>query len=262
MHRGNGRLLVKHLPLKKPVLAGHPDVANAAYVLQQLDWAVQACRQKQADALVTAPVQKSLINQAGYAFSGHTEYLRDSTHSAYTLMMLANNTMRVVLATTHLPLKDVPSAITQTLLSQVIQRTVDNLITKFAILQPRITLAGLNPHAGENGYLGTEEQEVMIPLIHSWKLSPLAHVRGPVAADTMFVTHLADTDCFIAMYHDQGLAVIKYADFAATVNITLGLPFIRTSVDHGTALELAGTGRADPSSLFAAVDYAVRLTPS
>ena len=253
------QLLVWHVPSSVSVVPGQLHQANADYVLRQLKLATQACLARQADGLITCPVHKGVINQAGHAFSGHTEYLQKLSRSRRTVMMLANPFMRVALVTTHLPLSAVAKAINAENLEETILITAQALRQYFAITRPRITLAGLNPHAGENGYLGTEEQEVMLPLIKALQKRDDMELTGPVAADTMFVAYAQATDCFLAMYHDQGLAVIKYADFAHTVNITLGLPFVRTSVDHGTALDLAGTGKADPASLLSAIDYAVRL---
>ena len=253
------QLLVWHVPSSVSVVPGQLHQANADYVLRQLKLATQACLARQVDGLITCPVHKGVINQAGHAFSGHTEYLQALSQSKRTVMMLANPAMRVALVTTHLPISAVAKAINAEKLEETILIIAQALRQHFAITKPRITLAGLNPHAGEHGYLGTEEQKVMIPLIKTLQQSDDLELIGPAAADTMFVTYAQVTDCFLAMYHDQGLAVIKYADFAHTVNITLGLPFVRTSVDHGTALDLAGTGKADPASLLSAIDYAVHL---
>lgn len=258
-------LSICHVPLKAPATPGRLDPVNADYVLAMLDQAIAGCVSGAYAAMVTAPVHKGVINAAGVPFSGHTEYLAEKTGTPRVVMMLAGAAagLRVALATTHLALKDVPAALTRESLESTIRILHADLRNKFGIASPRILVAGLNPHAGEGGYLGREEMEVIGPVLD--KLRTLGegemNLIGPLPADTLFTKGvLAGSDAQLVMYHDQGLAVLKYAAFEEGVNITLGLPIVRTSVDHGTALELAGTGRADPSSLFAAVDVAVRMT--
>jgi 4-hydroxythreonine-4-phosphate dehydrogenase len=244
---------------KHPVKAGQLDVANARYVIETLTSAVAGCLRGEFDALVTGPVHKGLINDAGIAFTGHTEFLAAQSSAAQPVMMLACPGLRVALATIHLPLAAVPGAITRERLTAVLEVLHNDLKKKFDIADPRILVCGLNPHAGESGHLGREEIEVIEPVLRDLSARGM-RLRGPVPADTAFIpAQLADTDAVLAMYHDQGLPVLKHHDFAHAVNITLGLPFVRTSVDHGTALELAGTGRADISSLVAAVEMALTL---
>ncbi|MBS3916719.1 MAG: 4-hydroxythreonine-4-phosphate dehydrogenase PdxA [Sulfuritalea sp.] len=252
----DGSLEVLHIPLGKPSLAGRLDEANASYVLALLDRALLGCRQGEFSAMVTAPVHKGVINEAGIAFTGHTEYLADRTGTARVVMMLTGAGLRVALATTHLPLKDVPGAITQSSLEATIRILHADLVMKFGIARPRMLVAGLNPHAGEGGHMGREEIEVIAPVLERLCAEGMDLV-GPLPADTLFTPGvLAGSDAQLAMYHDQGLAVLKYAAFEDGINVTLGLPIVRTSVDHGTALDLAGTGKASPRSLFAAVDLA------
>ena len=254
-----GALEILHVPLCVPSRAGQLEPANAAYVLALLDRALAGCQSGEFAAMVTAPVHKGVINQAGITFTGHTEYLAAKTGTPRVVMMLAGAGLRVALATTHLPLKDVPAAITRHELETTMRILHADLVSKFGIAQPRILVAGLNPHAGEGGHMGREEIEVITPVLEKLRGEGMDLV-GPLPADTLFTRGvLAGSDAQLAMYHDQGLAVLKYAAFEDGINITLGLPIIRTSVDHGTALALAGTGRADPSSLFAAVDLAVQL---
>ncbi|MFN3883896.1 MAG: 4-hydroxythreonine-4-phosphate dehydrogenase PdxA [Rhodocyclaceae bacterium] len=250
---------IRHIPLGKSALAGRLDPANARYVLDLIDTALAGCQSGEFAAMVTAPVHKGVINDAGIAFTGHTEYLAEKTHTPRVVMMLAGGGLRVALATTHLPLKDVPAAITRESLEATLRILHADLIGKFGIAEPRILVAGLNPHAGEGGHLGREEIEVIVPVLERLRGEGMALI-GPLPADTLF-THgvLAGSDAQLAMYHDQGLAVLKYAAFETGINVTLGLPIIRTSVDHGTALALAGTGRASPTSLFAAVETAVGM---
>ena len=256
---GDGVLEILHVPLCVPSRAGQLEPANAAYVLALLDRALAGCQSGEFAAMVTAPVHKGVINQAGITFTGHTEYLAAKTGTPRVVMMLAGAGLRVALATTHLPLKDVPAAITRHELETTMRILHADLVSKFGIAQPRILVAGLNPHAGEGGHMGREEIEVIAPVLEQLRGEGMDLV-GPLPADTLFTRGvLAGSDAQLAMYHDQGLAVLKYAAFEDGINITLGLPIIRTSVDHGTALALAGTGRADPSSLFAAVDLAVQL---
>jgi 4-hydroxythreonine-4-phosphate dehydrogenase len=255
-----GSLTVEHHPLAVPSTPGRLDTANARYVLNLLDRATDGASSGEFAALVTAPVHKGVINDAGVPFTGHTEYLAARTRAPLPVMMLASKAMRVALATTHLPLKDVSAAITPELLVQVVTTIHRDLVKWWGIPEPRIAVCGLNPHAGESGHLGDEEIRVIGPAIERLAKAGL-RVQGPVPADTAFVPRiLAGFDAVLAMYHDQGLPVIKHAGFDTAVNITLGLPILRTSVDHGTALDLAGTGRADPSSLAAALGLAIELS--
>jgi len=254
-----GSLRVLHRPLGAPVQAGVLDARNARYVLSLLDAAIEGCMRAEFDALVTAPVQKSVINDAGIHFSGHTEYLAQRTGGAHPVMMLATDSLRVALATTHLPLAQVSAAITRELLERVLRILDRDLRTRFSLPSPRILVCGLNPHAGESGHLGREEIEVIAPVLQRLREQGL-RLTGPAPADTAFTpAMLEQTDAVLAMYHDQGLPVIKYAGFDRAVNITLGLPILRTSVDHGTALSLAGSGRADPGSLAQALRTAMQL---
>jgi 4-hydroxythreonine-4-phosphate dehydrogenase len=254
-----GALEVLHVPLRTASRAGRLDASNAAYVLGLLDRALSGCRQGEFSAMVTAPVHKGVINEAGIAFTGHTEYLAEKTGTARVVMMLAGAGLRVALATTHLPLKDVPGAITRPELETTLRILHADLVGKFGIARPRILVAGLNPHAGEGGHMGREEIDVIAPVLDKLRGEGMDLV-GPLPADTLFTRGvLAGSDAQLVMYHDQGLAVLKYAAFEDGINVTLGLPIIRTSVDHGTALDLAGTGKADPRSLFAALDLAIEL---
>ena len=250
---------VLHLPLPVPSRPGQLDSANAPYVLQLLDRALDGCRAGEFAAMVTAPVHKGVINDAGIPFTGHTEYLAEKTNTPRVVMMLAGGGLRVALATTHLPLKDVSAAITQDSLEQTIRILHADMGKKYGIAVPRILVAGLNPHAGEGGYLGREEIEVITPVLDRLRAEGMMLI-GPLPADTMFTPPLlAQGDCVLAMYHDQGLTALKFATFGKGINVTLGLPIIRTSVDHGTALELAGSGRADPGSLLVAVEQAIEM---
>jgi len=256
---GAERIHFQHVPLAKRCMPGQLDTANAAYVLEMLDLALAGCVAGEFSAMVTAPVHKGIINDAGIAFTGHTEYLAAHTGTARVVMLLAGAGLRVALATTHLALKDVPAAITAESLLATLQILYQDLQTKFGIVRPRILVAGLNPHAGEGGHMGREEIEVIIPVLKKLRAEGM-DVVGPLPADTLFTKDvLAGSDAQLAMYHDQGLAVLKYAAFDEGINVTLGLPVIRTSVDHGTALDLAGTGRASANSLFAAVDAAIDM---
>lgn len=244
---------------KHPVKPGQLDVANAPYVIETLRTAVAGCLRGEFDALVTGPVHKGIINDAGIAFTGHTELLAAQSAVAQPVMMLACPGLRVALVTTHLPLAEVSRHITRERLISVLEVLHNDLKQKFGIADPRILVCGLNPHAGESGHLGREEIEVIEPVIRDLSARGM-RLRGPVPADTAFIpAQLVDVDAVLAMYHDQGLPVLKHRDFAHAINITLGLPFVRTSVDHGTALELAGTGRADVSSLLAAIEMARSL---
>lgn len=254
-----GSLCVEPVPLAKPSEPGIPDVLNAPYVLAMLRRACAGCISGEFDALVTAPVQKSVINQAGIRFSGHTEFLAAECGVEKVVMLLVSDRMRVALATTHLPLADVPAAITGEALTSVICTLRSGLIEQFGISEPRIAVLGLNPHAGESGHLGLEEIEVISPVLDSLRDAGLQLI-GPLPADTAFNPGILDNcDAVLAMYHDQGLPVLKFSGFGQAVNVTLGLPIVRTSVDHGTALDLAGRGGADPGSLEAAVTLAGTL---
>ena len=253
-------LLVEHHPLKTPSVAGRLDSTNARYVLDLLDRAAEGATNGEFSAIVTAPVHKGIINDSGIAFTGHTEYFAELTRAPLPVMMLATKTLRVALATTHLPLKDVSAAITIDSLTRIVTIMDRDLKKWWGIQQPRIAICGLNPHAGEGGHLGDEEIRVITPAIKQLAAQGIK-VSGPLPADTAFVPRiLADFDAVLTMYHDQGLPVIKHAGFDTAVNITLGLPILRTSVDHGTALDLAGTGRADPSSLASAIALAIDLS--
>ncbi|MFN3566791.1 MAG: 4-hydroxythreonine-4-phosphate dehydrogenase PdxA [Burkholderiaceae bacterium] len=255
---------IEHVALGAPVAPGRLDVRNARYVLAMLDRAIEGALAAAFDAIVTAPVQKSVINDAGFRFTGHTEYLAQKSGAPRVVMMLVGghtaHPLRVALATTHLPLADVPRAITTEGLAATIEVLHADLVAKFGIAAPRIGVCGLNPHAGEGGHLGREEIEVIAPALERLRARGFA-LDGPLPADTVFVPANARRyDAILAMYHDQGLAPLKYASFGRGVNVTLGLPFVRTSVDHGTALDLAGRGRADAGSLRAALELAVDLS--
>ena len=242
-----------------PVTAGSLDPGNAAYVLALLDAAADGCLRGEFDAMVTAPVHKGVIADAGVAFTGHTEYLARRLGARLPVMLLVAGDLRVALATTHLPLRDVPAAVTRERLAGILDVLDAGLRERFRIPRPRILVCGLNPHAGEGGHLGTEEIEVIGPAIEAACARGI-DARGPLPADTAFTpASLARGDAVLAMFHDQGLPVLKHAGFGRGVNVTLGLPIVRTSVDHGTALDLAATGRADPGSLAAALDLAAWL---
>ena len=254
------KLRVLHIPVGRPVVAGRLDSGNARYVLQMLDRACDGCMNGEFAAMVTAPVQKSIIMDAGYQFSGHTEYLAKRTRSALPVMMLLTGTLRVALVTTHLPLTEVAPAITRERLLTTLRIVAVDLGRHFGLNAPRITVLGLNPHAGESGHLGREEIDVIEPVIRELQGEGM-DVRGPVPADTAFAPQsLESADAIVAMYHDQGLPVVKHAGFGNAVNLTLGLPILRTSVDHGTALALARSGKADAGSLRAALALAVQLS--
>ncbi|MFG0588928.1 4-hydroxythreonine-4-phosphate dehydrogenase PdxA [Acinetobacter sp. YQ_14] len=254
-----GQLFVEHVPLKNSVVLGQLDSANSAYVLEQLRRSADYAMTGKSVGVATAPVQKSIINDAGIRFSGHTEYYQEFAGVDRVVMMLATKTLRVALVTTHLPLRDVPDAITKERLKQVIDILIHDLKTKFKIAAPRVLVCGLNPHAGEDGYLGREEIDVINPALETYRDQGI-EMSLSLPADTLFTPeNLKDADAVLAMYHDQGLPVLKSQGFGEAVNITLGLPFIRTSVDHGTALSLAGTGQAKASSLHVAVDLALDL---
>jgi 4-hydroxythreonine-4-phosphate dehydrogenase len=256
-HRA-GTLQVMHIPTNCPVVAGRPDVRNASYVIEMLDRACDGCTNGEFAAMVTAPVQKSTLLDAGYPFSGHTEYLAARTRAAMPVMLLLNDQLRVALVTTHLALADVPSAITKDRLRATL-RIVNMDLERHFSLAPKIAVLGLNPHAGEAGHLGREELDIIEPVIQELKAEGL-DLEGPIPADTAFTKRfLQGTDVIVAMYHDQGLPVIKHVGFGNAVNMTLGLPILRTSVDHGTALGLARSGKADTGSLSAALALAIDL---
>lgn len=252
-------LAVVTVKVAMPVEPGVLNQANAPYVLNCLDAAIASCQEGLCQAMVTGPVQKSIINDAGIKFSGHTEYLAEKTKSDTVVMMLATEELRVALATTHVPLRDVPDAISVELLMPIIDVLYQDLQNKFGIKQPTILVSGLNPHAGEGGHLGHEEINVIAPVIRHY-CEAGRNIVGPLPADTLFTQkHLMSADAVLVMYHDQGLPVLKYQGFGRAANITLGLPIIRTSVDHGTALDIAGTGCADIGSLHAAIKVAVQM---
>ncbi|MGF1757974.1 4-hydroxythreonine-4-phosphate dehydrogenase PdxA [Photobacterium sagamiensis] len=255
-----GTMVVTDHALKAPVTPGELKEQNGHYVLQTLERAAQGCLSGEFSALVTGPVHKGVINRAGVAFSGHTEFFAQQANTAQVVMMLATEGLRVALVTTHIPLAYVSKAITEERLQQVIRILHADLVSKFGIKQPKIYVCGLNPHAGEDGCLGREEIDVISPALEQLRQQEGMNLVGPLPADTIFQEkYLADADAVLAMYHDQGLPVLKYKGFGKSVNITLGLPFIRTSVDHGTALELAGTGQADTGSLWTALSHALEL---
>ena len=258
-HAGNGKINVLHQATANAVVAGKLDKANSAYVLNMLSTALKGCQENVFDAMVTAPVHKGIMNEAGISFSGHTEFLAEETNTAQVVMMLAGGGMRVALATTHLPLTKISEAITAESLITTIRILHADFKQKFGITNPRIMVAGLNPHAGESGYLGDEEIKTITPVLEKLRAEGM-NLIGPLPADTMFSQkNIAHTDAFLAMYHDQGLAVLKHASFGEGVNVTLGLPVIRTSVDHGTALDLAGKGNIEIGSLLAAIKLAIEL---
>lgn len=253
-----GHLTVLPVALAEAVQCGELNVANSAYVLETLKLATQGCLDGKFAAMVTAPVHKGIINDAGFAFSGHTEYIADMT-SGHPVMMLATEGLRVALVTTHLPLAEVSKAITAPLIEKVLRVLDHDLRTRFHIAKPRILVCGLNPHAGESGHLGREELEIINPVLHDLRQQGF-HLQGALPADSLFTAQYLDSaDAVLAMYHDQGLPVLKYKGFGRSVNITLGLPIVRTSVDHGTALGLAGTGLADMGSLRYALDTALTM---
>ncbi len=259
VHAGDGSITLIPIKTEEDVLAGQLNPSNGAYVIEMLSTATDGCLSGLFDAMVTAPVHKGIINQAGMAFTGHTEFLAEQSNTSQVVMMLVGGGMRVALATTHLPLTKVSAAITKETLTKTIRILHTDLVNKFGIQHPRIMVAGLNPHAGEGGYLGDEEIKTITPVLDQLRNEGLGLI-GPLPADTMFSEkNIAQTDAFLAMYHDQGLAVLKHASFGEGVNVTLGLPFIRTSVDHGTALDLAGIGNIEIGSLIAAIQLAIDL---
>lgn len=255
----DGQLFVHHIPVAEAVIAGQLNPKNADYVIRQLDFAAQMAMQGQSAGVVTAPVQKSVINESGIAFSGHTEFFQEMAGVDRVVMMLATKSLRVALVTTHLPLRQVADAITTERLQQVIDILIADLQHKFHLDTPRILVCGLNPHAGEGGYLGDEEIRIINPVLKHYQQQGV-NISLAMPADTLFnPEHVKNADAVLAMYHDQGLPVLKSQGFGEAVNITLGLPYIRTSVDHGTALDLAGTGRASCSSLMVATDLALHM---
>lgn len=255
-----GSLVVDHIPLATPVVAGKLDEANGHYVLNTLERAALGCMNDEFDAIVTGPVHKGVINRAGVAFSGHTEFFAEKSNTPLVVMMLATEGLRVALVTTHIPLAYVSKAVTEERLEKIIEILHRDLLEKFAITEPKIYVCGLNPHAGEDGCLGREEIETITPTLEKIRQQDGINLIGPLPADTIFNDkYLQDADAVLGMYHDQVLPVLKYKGFGRSVNITLGLPFIRTSVDHGTALELAGKGVADTGSFRTALAYAIDL---
>ena len=254
----DARLQVIDLPFPAPVVAGKPDPANAQTLLDGLRIAVDGCLNGRFSGLVTAPLAKSVIADSGVKFTGHTEFLADLTNTALPVMLLVAGDLRVALASTHMPLREVADYISEERIRSVIEVLHHDLETRFAIAAPEIVVCGLNPHAGENGLLGHEDAAVIAPAIEAMRSRGI-NVRGPVPADTAFTPAAGSKDVVLAMYHDQGLPVLKYAGFGHAVNVTLGLPIIRTSVDHGTAFDLAGSGKADPGSLLAAVELAYNM---
>lgn len=252
-------LNICHVPAAVPTLAGELNAANSQYVLNMLTRAMDGCLNSEFDAMVTAPVHKGVINDAGIVFTGHTEFLAEYTQTKQVVMMLVGGGMRVALATIHLPLSKVPAAINKPELENTIRILHADLTAKFGISNPHILVAGLNPHAGENGYLGDEEINIINPVLDKLRLEGM-RLKGALPADTLFTKkHLENADAVLAMYHDQGLSVLKYASFGGGVNVTLGLPIIRTSVDHGTALDLASTGNINIGSMQAAIELAIEL---
>lgn len=254
-----GTLTLLPVPLRTPVVPGQLSTENGHYVVETLARACDGCLSGEFAALITGPVHKGVINDAGVAFTGHTEFFEERSHSAKVVMMLATEELRVALATTHLPIKAVSDAITPDLLRDVIAILHHDLRTKFGIADPHVLVCGLNPHAGEGGHMGTEEIDTIIPVLDEMRAQGM-NLSGPLPADTLFQPKYLDhADAVLAMYHDQGLPVLKYQGFGRGVNITLGLPFIRTSVDHGTALDLAGQGKADVGSFITALNLAIKM---
>lgn len=256
-----GTLEVLHVPLAARSCPGRLDPGNAPQVLALLDRALAGCQAGEFAAMVTAPVHKGVINDAGIRFTGHTEYLAERTGTRRVVMMLTGGGLRVALVTTHLPLREVPAAVSRNAVEETLRILHDEMGQKYGITRPRILVAGLNPHAGEGGYLGREEIDVIIPVLERLRAEEGMTLLGPLPADTMFSQPvLARGDCVLAMYHDQGLTALKYASFGHGINVTLGLPIIRTSVDHGTALDLAGSGKADAGSLEQALAHAISMS--
>ena len=254
-----GTLTLLSVPLHAPVVPGQLSTENGHYVVDTLARACDGCINGEFAALITGPVHKGVINEAGIPFTGHTEFFEERSHSPKVVMMLATEAMRVALVTTHLPIKAIPDAITPELLREIIAILHHDLQTKFGIAQPHVLVCGLNPHAGEGGHMGTEEIDTIIPVLEEMRAKGM-NLSGPLPADTLFQPkYLDNADAVLAMYHDQGLPVLKYQGFGRGVNITLGLPFIRTSVDHGTALDLAGQGKADVGSFITALNLAIKM---
>ncbi len=254
-----GTLTLLPVALRAPVIAGQLSVENGQYVVETLAHACDGCLSDEFAALITGPVHKGVINDAGIPFTGHTEFFEARAQAEKVVMMLATEAMRVAVATTHLPLRDVADAITPDLLREVITILHGDLQSKFGIKHPHVLVCGLNPHAGEGGHMGTEEIDILIPVLEEMRAKGM-NLSGPLPADTLFQPKYLDhADAVLAMYHDQGLPVLKYQGFGRGVNITLGLPFIRTSVDHGTALELAGQGKADVGSFITALNLAIKM---
>jgi 4-hydroxythreonine-4-phosphate dehydrogenase len=257
-HKGDHSLSIHHIPACENIQTGLLNPKNNQYVIDVLNFALDGCLNKSFDALVTAPIHKSIINES-QPFTGHTEYIAHYTDTKNEVMMLSSKTMKVALVTTHVPLSQVSRLITSEKLEQTLRTIHRDLIHRFKINSPKIFVAGLNPHAGENGILGLEEINILTPVINKLKLEGML-IEGPLPADTLFTEkYIQKADCFLAMYHDQGLAVFKHANFGLGVNVTLGLPIIRTSVDHGTAIDLAGLGNIDPNSFYSAIDLAIDL---
>jgi len=257
-HKGDHSLSIHHIPACENIQTGLLNPKNNQYVIDVLNFALDGCLNKSFDALVTAPIHKSIINES-QPFTGHTEYIAHYTDTKNEVMMLTSKTMKVALVTTHVPLSQVSRLITSEKLEQTLRTIYRDLIHRFKINSPKIFVAGLNPHAGENGILGLEEINILTPVINKLKLEGML-IEGPLPADTLFTEkYIQKADCFLAMYHDQGLAVFKHANFGLGVNVTLGLPIIRTSVDHGTAIDLAGLGNIDPNSFYSAIDLAIDL---
>lgn len=255
-----GTLIVDHIPLMQSTVAGELNEANGHYVLNTLERAALGCMEDEFDAIVTGPVHKGVINRAGVAFSGHTEFFAEKSNTPLVVMMLATEGLRVALVTTHIPLAYVSKAVTEERLEKIIAILQRDLVEKFAIASPKIYVCGLNPHAGEDGCLGREEIETISPTLEKLRQNDGLNLIGPLPADTIFnEKYLDEADAVLGMYHDQVLPVLKYKGFGKSVNITLGLPFIRTSVDHGTALDLAGTGNADTGSFRTALAHAIEL---
>ncbi|MDC5838464.1 4-hydroxythreonine-4-phosphate dehydrogenase PdxA [Vibrio europaeus] len=255
-----GTLVVDHIPVANPAVAGQLDEANGQYVLKTLERAALGCMNNEFDAIVTGPVHKGVINRAGVAFSGHTEFFAEKSNTPLVVMMLATEGLRVALVTTHIPLAYVSQAVTEERLEKIIDILNKDLVEKFAISSPKIYVCGLNPHAGEDGVLGMEEIDTITPTLNRLRQEKGIDLIGPLPADTIFnEKYLQDADAVLGMYHDQVLPVLKYKGFGRSVNITLGLPFIRTSVDHGTAIDLAGTSNADTGSFRTALAHAIEL---
>ena len=257
-HAGNGELLVLPVAFAEPDVCGQPSVANVDVLINSLQRAVDGCVQGHFAALVTLPVQKSIINDAGIPFTGHTEFLAELTGIPLPVMLLVAGDLRVALASTHMPLREVPNYLTRDGIREVLQILHNDLRTRFRLDNPEIVVCGLNPHAGESGHLGSEDDDIIAPVVRELAAKGLK-IRGPLPADTAFTPAAGHKDAVLAMYHDQGLPVLKYAGFGHAVNVTLGLPIIRTSVDHGTAFDIAGSGNADAGSAIAAVNLAAEL---